>query len=258
MNSAHSLNIIRCGFCGLSGHNIIRCNNHRIPDILNTSQMYVYSVIDDPYNIINYRNYLTNAHITTIKLLANRNSISSVNSRSEMIELLLRKAEDIANHSRQPIQAPSTPPNNMRRILLSPEPINEYRRNHRPTVPQYMDDEFIALPPVSLEFPMLSDVDTSKKSIIVFYSFIDTTTEPSDCPICFNAIDCNNQTITNCNHKFCCVCVKEIISRKKPIIEDEAFQTICCDTMNCPLCRTEINELSTLNNTDLVKEILKL
>jgi len=264
MNAIHSFNIrSRCGFCELGGHNITRCNDHRIPEILNTSQMYLHSIIDDPDRIINYRNYLTNAPMTTIKLLANRNSIPSINSRREIITILLRRATETppttvpTNRVLFPTTPPTTPPPNVRRILLSPEPINEYRRNRRPgTILSIMDEEFIALPPLPLDFPIYED--EVQKTIVVFYSLMDNTIEKTDCPICFNPMEYHNQTTTNCNHKFCCDCVKEIISRKKPIMEDDECQTIKCNVINCPLCRTEINELSTLDNAGLVKKILKL
>lgn len=269
MNPIHSFNIrSRCGFCGLGGHNITRCNDPRIPEILNTSQMYLHNIVDnpnDPDRIINYRNYLTNAPMTIIKLLANRNSIPSINSRREIITILLCRATNTSPTMvpTNRVLFPATPPSNIRRVLLSPEPMNEYRRNRRRnTILSIMDEEFITLPPLPLNFPTYED--EAKKTIVVFYSLMDNTTdnttEQTDCPICFVSMEYHNETTTNCNHKFCSNCVKEIISRKKPIVEDDGgvYQTIKCNVLNCPLCRTEINELSTLDNTGLVKKILKV
>jgi len=55
--------------------------------------------------------------------------------------------------------------------------------------------------------------------------------ENSECPICYENIEENDTTITNCNHKYCTECVKRLITETTP------------HRHPCPLCRTEIVEV---------------
>lgn len=232
-------------------------------------------MIDDPESIINYRNYLVNAPTKTLKLLANRNRISVSYSKNEIIANLLRKARYEASGSRTPIQQPTetvpSPPNNsaesnhnFRQILQRASEVRN-RSNGERVMPIdisiILDEEFIELPPLPLEMPVINNVrhdirqnhnNNTKKSMIIFYCLTDET-KNTDCPICFECLDFTNQMTTNCNHTFCCSCMKEIIKRKTPIIDKDTYQIIECNDVKCPLCRTTITECHTLDNTEFVK-----
>jgi hypothetical protein len=60
------------------------------------------------------------------------------------------------------------------------------------------------------------------------------SSEMIDCPICMETIDEEQVAVTNCNHKFCKSCIKEVrntrILNRQPCV--------------CPMCRTQIKTIS--------------
>lgn len=265
----------KCGFCGLRGHNITRCNDPRIPDILNVSRTFIRNIIQNSHNPVllnNYKEYLTGQSINTIKLLANRNHISSSISKKEMIEMLIMNVQYEVFleglHEYTPVQprenqimfigTPDSPAtyHQLRRPPDAPTPHDRRRITSQVSISpvsisltSIFDEEFIPLPPFT------NETVSAERTQIVFYPLTNETIEKNDeCPICYDCVNFKNQMTTNCNHTFCCNCIKEIIARKEPILDDEC-QTLNCDIINCPLCRTKITEFSTLNNIDFVKNI---
>jgi len=81
-----------------------------------------------------------------------------------------------------------------------------------------------------------------KKLVLVHDLTVSKDADSCDCPICFDEVSRPDAIITNCNHSYCATCIKEFVSRindKKP---------------SCPMCRTEITQL-TMGKSEVYNEI---
>jgi hypothetical protein len=81
-----------------------------------------------------------------------------------------------------------------------------------------------------------------KKLVLVHDLTVSKDADSCDCPICFDEVSRPDAIITNCNHSYCATCIKQFVSRindKKP---------------SCPMCRTEITQL-TMGKSEVYNEI---
>lgn len=114
--------------------------------------------------------------------------------------------------------------------------INAIVGRYRPTIPPLQLNRLLK------QFVIENDIDMDVPDVPIVVC-LETKTKSNalqECPVCYNDFTEQKQVAFNCNHTFCIDCIEKFLRSHTEK-----------DCVNCPMCRTEIETISTTTNTNV-------
>jgi len=279
-SKSNDTNNNKCSVCKINGHDIRNCTDNKIHELMNEKSQLYTTIYKKPDNYNRIQEWLSSKTTTELSILAVKLNIPTKYPKYIKIDYLANKMiYEILSIQIDYILCKiyTDPINNithlaqyetrknvcgkvidmMRRQKLY-EPIffiiqilnkidlkenprefmNHVRQNIMFTslenkqyfyacyfVCEYMIDAF--LPKEKKWNVKINEIKTCKYDI-----------DKNECPICFDMYNIEKNVYTNCNHSFCAECIQKHLDTflDKPI-------------PTCPICRTDITELSMYSST---------
>lgn len=256
--------IIHCGWCGIAGHRIDRCNDINMRDLYNehvNNGKFYFNYNNNPL-IVNFNFYvlsMSRYSLKHIKAIASYSGFIVSIPRGELTALIckqvFRKIDDYNRRhnitiQRQPLNVST---NSINPSYISPITIPEIR-----TIPDVYDiPEIYNIPRVEYTINPINDINCCE---ILNDDDDEFKEQQTECCICYDDNSINKFVEFNCNHKTCINCFDQLLSHKSKTasfptrvsmlnINEAHTNTITNCTLNCPMCRGRIGTVYACDDT---------
>ena len=231
--------IPRCSHCKQLGHKINECQDSSIKKIIKDSkELTIFSDVmywqwneNQSRSLFHYiRKWLNERKISELKLLGYEYKITSYNRSGYIENLPLIFYEKWINSD----------PENVKNKLaeFTVEKLTKWTIHlckHYNIDEQKMNQEINTLCFPKYKFYINVILESTQSSLIL--KKIQDQNKDQECPICFQDFN-KKKIVTGCNHEFCISCITHYM-------RNESIEKI---ELNCPLCRTKIEKLTTQKN----------
>jgi hypothetical protein len=248
---------IHCGWCGIAGHRIDRCNDIYMRDLysehVNNGKFY-FNYNNNPL-IVNFNFYvlsMSRYSLKHIKAIASYSGFIVSIPRVELTNLIckqvFRKIDDYNRRhniiiNRRPL---NVLPNTIEPSYISPINITEVH-----TIPEVYN-----IPRVEYTYNPINDINCCE----ILNNDDESKEQQTECCICYDDNNINMFVEFNCNHKTCINCFDQLLSYKSKTASfptrvsmlniNEAHNNIITNcTLNCPMCRGRIGTIYALDDT---------
>ena len=263
--------VIHCGWCGVAGHRIDRCNDINMRDLykehVNNGKFY-FNYNNNPI-IVNFNFYvlsMSRYSLKHIKAIASYSGFIVSIPRGELTNLICRRVfrkiyDYNTRHNiiinRRPLELSTT---SIEPSYISPINITEVH-----TIPEvYTIPEVHTIPEVynipRVEYTINPINDINCCEILNNGDDDEIKEEQTECCICYDDNSINMFVEFNCNHKTCFNCFDQLLSHKSKTssfptrvsslnINEAHNNTITNCTLNCPMCRGRIGTVYAFDDT---------
>jgi hypothetical protein len=226
-----------CSFCGISGHNITKCNSDRLIEF----EVLCSDVVKNMNSKDEFKNWLTENYKNNeiiLKAFAIKKSRIGSNDLNIYIEII---SEYIFNtYGNTHIQEDEIE-NDLLNLLL--EIRNTYQRENWTEEQYYLNMERLLTLERSISY--LNNLNENKNITVekikinskLFSNENENINNLCKCNICYENKKIKNFVKLECNHEFCVDCIINTLNYNKN------------KTINCALCRNNVKEISSRTNS---------